>query len=222
MALLASWTMGQKKSSAGMQMSLNWELSSIRWRVELPLRWVSTGCSNGLTRNSSSSTKANTESCSWNGITHATVQDGCSLARNQLCRKGCWIPVDDKFYMGQHCTGAALKANSILHFISNSAASRLKEDDHSLLLGTDEATSVIPNPVLCHRCARNIIDERQSPVEGHKRCWTLQSTKTGQGKRICSNWRRVKREQRGSKFLSSSTRRWIIEKTSQTVLRVAQ
>ncbi|KAK4827992.1 hypothetical protein QYF61_022694 [Mycteria americana] len=30
-ALLVSWTMGQKKSSAGRQMSLNWELSSVYW-----------------------------------------------------------------------------------------------------------------------------------------------------------------------------------------------
>lgn len=55
--------------------------------------------------------------------------------------------------MGQQCTSAALRANTILLFISSCTTSRL-------MLGTYEAT-VISNPVLCHHHARNVTDELQ-------------------------------------------------------------
>lgn len=101
----------------------------------------------------------------------------------------------------------------MLHFISSSTTSRLKEDEYSIRHWWGNVCNIKPTFVPCTGVAHYWTTE--SPVEGHKGCWTLQCTTTGQGKRICSNWRRVKKEQGVSNFLSPSIRERIMEKTSQ-------
>lgn len=67
-----TWMMGQNVPSATVEMTQNWEEWLMYPKVMLPFRGTSTQWWNGVTGNSSSSTKGNTKSCTWLGVTSCT------------------------------------------------------------------------------------------------------------------------------------------------------